>query len=375
VNELAEPQQRQVSYSLPLSRPIFTWILLATIVLVFIAETLAGGSTDIQVLVSMGAKVTPLIAAGEYWRLFTCMFLHIGLVHLLFNGYALLAIGTEVERLFGPGRFLIIYLLSGLLGSLASYAFSVNLAAGASGAIFGLVGALAAFFILHRERLGTWGRMRLVNTAFLIAINLFLGLTQPGIDNLAHIGGLLGGLGLGWALAPRYKVAPVPLLRTGPIRLQVIDENRLRRYWPALALAVGILVGGTALTTLAQRDSPRSHLFRAQQAIEREAWEEAAAEFEQALAKDPSVADVSTYFYLGLAYNYLEQPERAAQAYESALELDPGHTPSLWNLAITNLDLGRYAQARSQFETYMELEPSGGVQAKPYLDELSRLGY
>lgn len=367
MNEPIASQPRQISYKLPLSRPLVTWILLAMIVLAFVAETLAGGSTNIETLVRMGAKVTPLIAAGEYWRLFTSMFLHIGLMHLVFNGYALIVIGTEVERLFGPGRFLAIYLLSGLFGSLASYAFNVNLAAGASGAIFGLVGALAAFFILHRERLGTWGRTRLANIAFLIAINLFLGFTQTGIDNLAHIGGLLAGLGLGWAMTPRYKLDPV--------RLQVVDENRVGRYWPALALAGVLLVGGTVLATAFHRDSPRSHLLRAQQAMEEEAWEEAVSEFELALSKDPAMADVGTYFYLGLAYNYLEQPESAAQAYESALDLEPDHTPSLWNLAITNLDLGRYAQARSQFESYAELEPSGIVQAKPYLDELSHLGY
>jgi rhomboid protease GluP len=367
MNQPMQSQPRQVSYTLPLSRPVVTWILLATIVLVFVAETLAGGSTDIETLVRMGAKVTPFIAAGEYWRLFTSMFLHIGLMHLAFNGYALIVIGTEVERLFGPGRFLAIYLLSGLFGSLASYAFSVNLAAGASGAIFGLIGALAAFFLLHRERLGTWGRTRLANIVFLIAINLFLGFTQAGIDNLAHIGGLLAGLGLGWAMAPRYKLDPV--------RLQVVDENRLGRYWSALALAGVLLVGGTILATAFYRDSPHSHLFRAQQAVEAEAWEEAVTEFELALSKDPAMADVGTYFYLGLAYNYLEQPERAARAYESALDLESDHTPSLWNLAITNLDLGRYAQARSQFEAYVELEPSGVVQAQPYLDELRRLGY
>jgi rhomboid protease GluP len=365
VNEPQIAQPRQVSYRLPLSRPIVTWILLAIILVVFAAETLAGGSTDIEVLVRLGAKVTPLIADGEYWRLLTSMFLHIGIMHLAFNGYALIVLGTELERLYGPGRFLAIYLFSGLYGSLASYAFNDSLAAGASGAIFGLIGALAAFFLVHRERLGAYGRTRLANIAFLVAVNLFFGFTQTGIDNLAHIGGLLSGLALGWALVPQYQLDPV--------RTEIVDRNRFGRYWPALALAAVLLVGGTAVATVFHQDSARSHLFRGQQAVEREDWGEAAAEFEQALDSNPDLADVTTYFYLGLAYNYLEDLDRAAEAYEAALELDPRHSPTIWNLALTTLDLGRYARSRTLFETYQELNPAETLEVRPYLNELDRL--
>ncbi|RPI58550.1 MAG: rhomboid family intramembrane serine protease, partial [Chloroflexi bacterium] len=119
MNQPADWQPRPVSYALPFHRPLVTWILLAAIIAVFGLETLAGGSTETEVLVRLGAKVTPLIVAGEYWRLFTAMFLHIGVVHLLFNGYALFAIGTELERILGSVRFTLIYVLAGLLGSLA----------------------------------------------------------------------------------------------------------------------------------------------------------------------------------------------------------------------------------------------------------------
>ena len=286
MNEPVDLQPRRISYALPLSRPIVTWVLLGLIVAVFGIETLAGGSTDTEVLIRMGAKVTPLIAAGQYWRLLTSMFLHIGLLHLFFNAYALIVIGTELERILGWERFLAIYFLSGLFGSLASYAFSPNLAAGASGAIFGLIGALGAFFALHRQQLGTWGQRRLVNILVLIAINLFLGFTQPGIDNLAHLGGLVSGLGLGWALAPRYEL--------DPIQERLVDRNRLGRYWLALALAVVLLVGGTGLATLAYSNNPQSHLWRAEDAVEREAWDE--AHFETYLQLNPDKAeDVQPY--------------------------------------------------------------------------------
>ena len=366
--ETADLQPQRVAYRLPLYRPVVTWVLLAIIVAVFIIQTVLGGSTEVDVLIRMGAKFTPLIAAGEYWRLFTSMFLHIGVMHLAFNGYALFIIGTELERLVGPGRFLTIYLLSGLFGSLTSYALSDSLAAGASGAIFGIIGALAAFFLVHRERLGAWGSRRLANIGIVIVFNLIWGFSQPGrIDNFAHIGGLLAGFALGWALAPRYELDRV--------RVQVVDRNNLRRYWPALGLAVLLLLGGTALVTKVQRNSPRSHLYRGQLAVEREAWDEAAAELEQAITLDPSLADPAVYFHLGLARNYLEQPEQAIPAYKAALEIDPAHTASLWNLAMTYFDLARYAEARTALEAYRELTPAGPVEVKPYLDELESLGY
>jgi rhomboid protease GluP len=359
-----ESQGRRVSLALPFNKPVVTWILIGVIVLVFAVQTLAGGSTETEVLVRLGAKVTPLIANGEYWRLFTSMFLHIGLMHLAFNGYALIILGTELERILGWGRFLTIYILSGLFGSLASYALSASLSAGASGAIFGLIGALAAFFLRHRQQLGSWGRSRLANIAFLLVINLFFGFTRPGIDNMAHLGGLVGGFCLGWFLTPRYQVDPV--------ELRLLDQNRLGRYWPALGLAVLILVAGTALVTRAQRDSAASRLFRAENAIDREAWEEAIAELEQAVSQDPSLADA--YFYLGLARNQLGQWEVAALAYESALALEPDYSPARWNLAITYLELERFLEARTQFESYLQYNPEASEEVAPYLEELSTLG-
>jgi rhomboid protease GluP len=348
-----------------MSRPVVTWVLLAVIIAVFGLQTLLGGSTNTETLIRLGAKVTPLIAAGEYWRLFMSIFLHIGLMHLFFNCYALVVVGTELEHLYGPGRFLSIYLLSGLFGSLTSYAFSTSLSAGASGAIFGLIGALAAYFALYRQRLGRWGQRRLANILFLIVINLFLGFTQPGIDNLAHMGGLVCGLALGWALVPRYAVDPVAL--------RLVDQTRLGRYWPALALAVVLFFGGTVLATIAQRDSAQSHLWRAEQAIEREAWDEVVTELEQAMAKNPLMADAALYFHLGLAHNYLDQPQQAAEAYETALALAPDDAASHWNLALTYLELERFADARTHFETYQILRPDKAAEADPYLQDLRRL--
>jgi rhomboid protease GluP len=362
MNEPIDPQPQQVSVPLPLKRPVVTWGLLGIIAVVFLLETLAGGSTNTGVLIRMGAKVTPLIAAGQYWRLFTAMFLHIGLMHVFFNGYALVVLGTELERLLGWGRFLAIYLLSGLAGNLASYAFNPNLAAGASGAIFGLIGALGAFFFRYRERLGTWGRARLGNILFLVVINLAFGFLYPGIDNLAHLGGLVCGIGLGWALAPRYEF--------DPIGRRMVDRNEIGRYWPALALVAAILVGGTVLATLARHDNPENHLQLGLYALEQEAWDEAVSELEQVLAQDPTMTDA--YFYLGGAYFYQEKYQLAAKAYESALALAPDDPSIHWNLASTYLKLGRYEEAQAHYEIYRRLNPADAREADSILDELRR---
>lgn len=229
---------------LPLSQPFFTYILLAAIVIVWLLMTLAGGSTNSEVLIRFGANYGRLILQGEIWRLFTSMFLHIGILHLAFNAYALYIFGLEMERLYGPDRYIVIYILSGLFGSLVSFASRGPslFSAGASGAIFGIIGMNLAFFLLHREAFGQFGRQRIMNTLVIIGINLFFGFTIPGIDNLAHLGGLISGFALGYGLAPRYQVA-----NEYTATPRVVDTVSLLNRWWAPALGVIILAGGVPL--------------------------------------------------------------------------------------------------------------------------------
>ncbi len=168
---------------------------------------LGGGST--RSLLDLGAMYPPAIAVeGDYWRFFTSMFLHAGLFHLAFNMYALYLFGDLVEDIYGRVTFVGIYFLSGFLGGVASYAFGRPdvAAVGASGAIFGLIGAWAAY---NFKRRGTaLGSANLRGAAIIVAINLVLGFTLPGVDNLAHIGGLVAGgvAGLG---AEGFRYRPV----------------------------------------------------------------------------------------------------------------------------------------------------------------------
>jgi rhomboid protease GluP len=185
---------------------IFVLLSLANLLLTrdgLLTTVLSGA--DIRVLALFGAKVNELIVAGQYWRFLTPVFLHIGLIHLLFNMMALRIFGEQVEALFGGTRFLTLYLLSGLFVSLASFAFSPVPSAGASGAIFGIIGVFTAFLLRNRETFGTVAEQQLRSMVGLIVVNLLLGATVPGIDNWGHMGGLVSGLAMGLAMAPTYR--------------------------------------------------------------------------------------------------------------------------------------------------------------------------
>src|SRR5690606_36651475 len=135
--------------SLTVGRPFFTNMFLGIQIAMFILLELAGGSQNPYVLIEYGAKFNQLIVAGEWWRFITPIFLHIGILHLLMNSLALYYLGSIVEKIYGSGRFLFIYLFSGFLGALGSFIFNPSISAGASGAIFGCFGALLYFGTIH----------------------------------------------------------------------------------------------------------------------------------------------------------------------------------------------------------------------------------
>ena len=191
------------------SVPVVWLIGAVNVVMLLVAESI-GGSQDPEVLVRLGAKVTPLLREGEYWRLITAAFLHFGGLHLLANLWSLVLFGPVLERLVGHGRFAALYLASALAGSAASVlAAPPNaVSAGASGAIFGLLGAVGA--IGFRNRRTPLGASWLQQIAVLVALNVVIGLTNPRIGLEAHIGGLLGGVAvmLAWTAEPVRDLPP-----------------------------------------------------------------------------------------------------------------------------------------------------------------------
>ena len=150
-----------------------------------------------------------------------------------------------MERIYGPDRFITIYILSGLFGSLASFGLRgpAVFSAGASGAIFGVIGMNLAYFMLHRETFGQFGRQRMMNTLVIIGINLIFGFTVPGIDNYAHIGGLVAGFAMGYGLAPRYQVTDEYTFEP-----RVIDTVSLLKRWWVPTLGVILLAAGVYLS-------------------------------------------------------------------------------------------------------------------------------
>jgi rhomboid protease GluP len=252
------PQERPTFY-VPMAKPMVSRVILGALLATFFVQVVYGivvydswmtfTGSDIRALVDLGAKVNPYIAAGEYWRLFTATLLHDGIIHLMFNLYALFALGPMLEAYIGPRRFLIIYLLGGLFGSLLSYAFSDSVSVGASGAIFGIIGATTVYFFRYRNNFGAQGRAILQNMVVVIVINLIFGLSAGYIDNWGHMGGLLGGALVTVGLMPRYE--PPAVVRYGAQPL--VEVQRRREEWVWVGICTLLFVVGVFLVNQTYR--------------------------------------------------------------------------------------------------------------------------
>jgi rhomboid protease GluP len=221
-------------------RPVVTPLMAAACVIVFVLTGLDGAgwvTPDPGVHVRWGSNLGLLTRSGEWWRILTAAFLHFGIVHLALNVWVLIDLGRLAERLYGRLPFLAIYLFAAVTGGLASLAWQPDVnSAGASGAIFGVLGALIAFFAQPGTGVpGKVLRRHLFTALAFLGYSLAVGFTQPGIDNAAHLGGLAGGFALGWLLVrPIGAAGPAPL--------------PLRRAAVAAVLAVAVIgMAGFAL--------------------------------------------------------------------------------------------------------------------------------
>jgi rhomboid protease GluP len=189
-----------------------TFGLIAACVAVYITVALAGQTygyplnvglvTQPLEVLAQGALVPAAVAGGEVWLLLTSMFLHSGFIHLALNMLSLYFLGSFVEQTFGRGRFLALYLYSGLAGGIAYLYFGAfdEPAVGASGAIFGLLGGVLGYSL--RNGTFSWQNPLIRQLLILTALNLYFGFSVPNISNTAHIGGLVGGAAFGWLTAP-----------------------------------------------------------------------------------------------------------------------------------------------------------------------------
>lgn len=194
-------------------------------------------SEDANVLIAFGAKYNPAIVGGQYWRLITPIFLHANILHISLNMLNFILLGLITERIFGHLRFGLIYLLTGTISILASFIFAPQeVSVGASGAIFGLVGAYSAFILVHRQAFRYNGILALAWLILVIGINLGLGFVIPNVDNYAHVGGLLSGCLLGWLFTPLYIVTTQDGLPA------LADAHSLKRRWPLALLPIVLTV-------------------------------------------------------------------------------------------------------------------------------------
>ena len=189
INGTNERKNAKMEKIFSTKKPIVTFGIILICIIMFI---LSGGGYNTYKLVAYGANFSALVRNGEVYRLVSYMFLHAGILHIVLNMYSLFIVGPRVEDFFGKWKYLLIYLFSGICGGLLSVGLTPNtVSVGASGAIFGLFGALIYFGYSYRGYIGAIVRSQVLPV---VIYNLLMGLFIPGIDMWGHVGGLIGGI-------------------------------------------------------------------------------------------------------------------------------------------------------------------------------------
>jgi len=346
-------------------------------VAVFVAMTLAGASMlsnpSGQDLVRWGANFGPLTVSGQWWRLLTCVFIHGGLLHIAFNMWCLWDLGRLAESVYGHWTFAAVYLISGLSASLASVFWNpLILSVGASGAIFGIAGALIASFYLGEfslPRAAMTGMLRSV--VLFVGYNLFFGAVIAHTDNAAHVGGLVMGLLLGALIA---KVAPqhdavvrrVAILLVGALLVVsgVMWLQRSRAYLLHGQNGVRLLEEGkadNAIVELKRAVKLRPDFAPAHGALARAYsvkgdFENAAEEMKRVIALNPG--NVVAYYSLGLIYLEQKLPAKAQDTFTQLLKIDPKSTDGHNGLANALADQHRNLEALEEYKRVAALDSS-----------------
>ena len=218
-------QPQTVRIKVPAIRPVVTYVLIVICILVYLGQFASQSYYGFDLLAVLGMKVNDGILAGQIWRLFTAMFLHGSLVHIAFNMYALYSLGRSIESSYGHFRFVLLYMVGGVAGNVASFALTPENSLGSSTAIFGLLAAEAVFFYQNRELFARQSSRALSNIASIALVNLVIGFTAANIDNWGHIGGALGGAAFAWLAGPLLKVEGFfP-------NLELADQRDVNRAW------------------------------------------------------------------------------------------------------------------------------------------------
>lgn len=208
----SQPQHEAVRVQMPDRKPVATIALIVVTTLVFALQYLLQSITGRDILFLYGGKINQLIMMGQVWRLLTPVLLHGSILHIALNMYALYVIGRRLERFYGPWRFLLLYILSAFSGNVLSFVLTPAPSLGASTAIFGIFAAEGMFIFHNRKLFGQFRtRQAIINLGVILMINLAYGfMPATNIDNMGHIGGLLGGVFFAWKAGPVLKLNGQP---------------------------------------------------------------------------------------------------------------------------------------------------------------------
>ena len=355
-----------------------THVLFGANVAVFLAMALASGSIDNfpgSVAISFGANYGPYTLSGDWWRLVTYMFLHGGIWHIVFNMWCLWDLGALCESLYGRWTYATIYLTTGIAAGLASVGWNPGvMSVGASGAIFGLAGALAASYYLGEFSLPSIairGTLRSLaffigfNVLFGIGYNVFFGGNYGGIDNAAHIGGLVSGLILGALIArfaPQHGARRAGVL--GLVALAVLGAGLFMRQWRggpmrferAFQEARGNPAAQMQLVVREQPNSPQAHLELAQLYFNQQQFPQAEAEFKRVLELQPQ--NMGARFDLGMTYLSEKRPDEASATFRQMVAQDANSTGGHYGLGLVLAAQGNYQAAIEEFKVAAERGPS-----------------
>jgi len=254
------------------NRSKMVWMILGINVVVFVVLMLSGGSTDTEVLIKFGALSSNLISEGQYWRFIACIFLHANLMHLGVNAFSLFIFGPTAEMFFGRIKFLVIYLIAGVGGSITSYVFidPRSIGVGASGAVFGVLGSIAVYYYLNQHIYGKYGRGMMGGIGLIVLLNLGFGFTVQGVDNWAHIGGLLFGILAAFILQKHRSELGFGIFGTYFLRIIVLA-----------IILVGVLL-------FVAKDNPVNSLNKAQTLFEEKKYELSINQLEEIIDDNPN---------------------------------------------------------------------------------------
>jgi len=233
------PPQQPVRVSMPQSAPYVVYSIIGVTAFFYLLQLISEWVFNIDLPLAYGARINEAIQAGELWRFLTPALLHGSPMHIAFNMYALFSFGVSLERHFGHGRFLLLYVLGAFTGNVLSFLLTDGYSVGASTAVFGLIGAEGVFLYQNRKLFAGQFGSAIQNVIFVVAINLFFGL-QPGIDNWGHIGGLFGGVIFTWFAGPLWEIEGIsPMLQlvdTRPLREVIVGAATVLFIFGALAM-------------------------------------------------------------------------------------------------------------------------------------------